>query len=104
MSRLSKQSQQFNNVEIIHKSIFDWDIQVEEPCFFLALEVIVCFMGNEFFIRPKDNFAHDAVRYRITHDINNNQPLQTRVVINPRDGEMEEHFEAVKDPLITRFR
>lgn len=32
-----------NSVEIINKSIFDWNTPVNEPCFFLAMEVIVPF-------------------------------------------------------------
>lgn len=36
--------------EIINKSIFKWDKVVEQPCFFIALEVF-------------DNFSHDLIRY-----------------------------------------
>jgi SAM-dependent MidA family methyltransferase len=39
-----------DKVEIINKSIFDWDQYVPTPCFFLAMEVF-------------DNFAHDVIRY-----------------------------------------
>lgn len=30
-----------DKVEVIHSSIFDWDKVVPEPCFFLAMEVLV---------------------------------------------------------------
>lgn len=42
MSQLSRQAQLYQKqVQIINKSIFDWDEYVEDDCFFIALEVIV---------------------------------------------------------------
>jgi hypothetical protein len=38
-----------DKVEIINRSIFDWDTYIASPCFFVVLEVF-------------DNFAHDAIR------------------------------------------
>lgn len=40
-------------LEIYNKSIFDWKTTVEQPCYFIALEVF-------------DNFSHDLVRYDAT--------------------------------------
>lgn len=39
-----------DHVEIINRSIFNWDSRVTAPCYFLSLEVF-------------DNFAHDCIRY-----------------------------------------
>ncbi|ORY08422.1 DUF185-domain-containing protein [Basidiobolus meristosporus CBS 931.73] len=72
-------------VQIINRSIFDWDAPVTDPCFFIGLEVI-------------DNFAHDLIRY----DVVTGQPLQGVVVTND-EGEYEEVFEPVTDPLIQRY-
>jgi hypothetical protein len=74
-----------NRVEIINKSIFDWDIYVSSPCFFLALEVF-------------DNFAHDALRY----DVITEQPLQTNVLIDS-EGEFYEFYTKELDPIVSRF-
>ncbi|BGP25613.1 S-adenosyl-L-methionine-dependent methyltransferase [Rhodotorula toruloides] len=72
-------------VEIIGKSIFEWDRVVHEPCFFLAMEVM-------------DNFPHDVVRYTTdTH-----QPLQCVVSIDAT-GDYTELYEPVTDPLISRY-
>ncbi|PRQ73485.1 S-adenosyl-L-methionine-dependent methyltransferase [Rhodotorula toruloides] len=72
-------------VEIIGKSIFEWDRVVHEPCFFLAMEVM-------------DNFPHDVVRYTTdTH-----QPLQCVVSIDST-GDYTELYEPVTDPLIARY-
>ncbi len=49
MSRLHQQARQSGRVKIINKSIFDWTDRVEEPCFFIALEVIVRSMHHETF-------------------------------------------------------
>ncbi|KAJ1933441.1 hypothetical protein GGF37_006727, partial [Kickxella alabastrina] len=38
---------QFEGVRIVNKSILEWNERVDEPCFFVAMEVI-------------DNFAHDV--------------------------------------------
>lgn len=74
-----------NHVEIINRSIFDWDTYVHSPCFFLALEVI-------------DNFAHDAVRY----DYKTELPQQAGVLIDA-DGEFHEFYSPLLDPLAARF-
>lgn len=52
-------------LEIINKSIFDWDTTVDKPCFFIALEVF-------------DNFAHDLVRY----DASTGEPHEGHVLID----------------------
>ena len=74
-----------DKVEIINKSIFDWDTYVSSPCFFLALEVF-------------DNFAHDAIRY----DIVTKEPLQTNVLIDGQ-GEYYEFFDRPLDPVASRY-
>ncbi|KAM3581009.1 hypothetical protein VKS41_006456 [Umbelopsis sp. WA50703] len=73
-------------VEIIHKSIFDWDIDVEDDCFFVGMEVI-------------DNFAHDLIRY----DTDTMQPYQALVSIDDK-GNYSEIYEPVgNDALISRY-
>ena len=74
-----------DRVEIINKSIFDWDIYVHSPCFFLALEVF-------------DNFGHDTVRY----DYRTELPQQGGVLIHG-DGEFHEFYNIQLDPLAARF-
>lgn len=61
-------------VEIINKSIFDWNEFVPEPCFVVGLEVL-------------DNLAHDMVKY----DIHTGQPLQGYVVID-ENGDFHQFF------------
>jgi hypothetical protein len=61
-------------VEIINKSIFEWKKVVEEPVFFIALEVF-------------DNFAHDLVRY----DNDTGAPHQGHVLIDDK-GDFFEFF------------
>jgi hypothetical protein len=41
MSHLTEQVRQSGRVRIVNKSIFDWSETVQEPCFFIALEVLV---------------------------------------------------------------
>jgi SAM-dependent MidA family methyltransferase len=72
-------------VEIINKSIFDWDTYVASPCFFVALEVW-------------DNFAHDCIRY----DTQTGDAFQTWVLID-RNGEYYEYYETKIDPVASRF-
>ncbi|KAG8854435.1 hypothetical protein FRB96_007497 [Tulasnella sp. 330] len=72
-------------VEVIHKSIFDWDIRVPGPCYFMAMEVI-------------DNFPHDVLRYRLD-DL---KPYQALVAID-EDGDFSEIYEPINDPLISQF-
>ncbi|KAK5071045.1 hypothetical protein LTR64_007548 [Lithohypha guttulata] len=73
------------HIQIINKSIFDWDTHVPEPSFFLALEVI-------------DNFAHDTLRY----DPYTEQPLQGSVLID-EEGRFYEYYEPNLDDLVSRF-
>lgn len=63
-------------LEVVNKSIFDWDIVVEQPCFFIALEVF-------------DNFAHDLIRY----DISSGEPYEGRVLIDEH-GDFYEFFDS----------
>jgi hypothetical protein len=74
-----------DKVEIINRSIFDWDTYVSSPCFFLALEVF-------------DNFAHDAIRYNTY----TGEPLQATVLIDGA-GEFYEFYERDVDPVASRF-
>lgn len=73
------------HIQIINKSVFDWDTPVLEPHFFLALEVI-------------DNFAHDTLRYDPTTE----QPLQGSVLID-EEGRFYEYYEPNLDPLVSRY-
>lgn len=73
------------HVQVIHKSIFDWDEYVHSPCFFLALEVV-------------DNFSHDSLRY----DPETEQPLQGSVLID-EEGEFFEFYEKTIDPVAARY-
>ena len=73
------------HVEIINRSIFDWDTYIHAPCFFLALEVL-------------DNFAHDSIR----HDPLTGHPLQGSVLIDDA-GEFFEYYERTLDPLASRY-
>ena len=74
-----------DRVEILERSIFDWDVYVPEPCWFLALEVV-------------DNFAHDAVRY---------EPVTERahqgVVLIDAQNEFHEFYVPEVDPVAGRF-
>ena len=74
-----------DKVEIINRSIFDWDTYVSSPCFFLALEVF-------------DNFAHDAIRY----DPATGQALQGHVLIDGA-GDFYEIYERNMDAVATRY-
>ncbi|CAJ2500202.1 Uu.00g030550.m01.CDS01 [Anthostomella pinea] len=74
-----------DKVEIINKSIFDWDQRVPSPCFFLAMEVF-------------DNFAHDVVRY----DLKTEEPLQGVVLIDEQ-GDFYEFYEPTLDPVAARY-
>ncbi|KAJ3216806.1 hypothetical protein HK099_005709 [Clydaea vesicula] len=71
--------------QIIKKSIFDWETEFNDPCFFISMEVI-------------DNFSHDVVRY----DSDTMAPLQEMVLID-EDGDFEVGFEEVTDPLLKRY-
>ncbi|KAK7984139.1 hypothetical protein PG990_012855 [Apiospora arundinis] len=74
-----------DKVEIINRSVFDWEERVPSPCFFIALEVF-------------DNFAHDVIRY----DLNTEEPMQGMVLIT-EDNEFYEFYEPVLDPVAARF-
>ncbi|GAA6010662.1 hypothetical protein JCM11491_003015 [Sporobolomyces phaffii] len=74
-----------DRVEVIGKSIFEWDRVVHEPCFFIAMEVL-------------DNFAHDVIRYTTdTHE-----PVQCTISIDA-SGDYNELYSPVEDPLIARY-
>ena len=74
-----------DHIEIVNRSIFDWDTYVHSPCFFLALEVF-------------DNFGHDAIRY----DTRTEMPQQGGVLIDG-DGEFHEFYNPLIDPVASRF-
>ncbi|KAI9699177.1 MAG: hypothetical protein M1820_007256 [Bogoriella megaspora] len=74
-----------DKVEIINRSVFDWNTYVSSPCFFLALEVF-------------DNFAHDSIRF----DPVTEEPLQGSVLIDA-DGEFYEFYTKQIDPITARF-
>jgi hypothetical protein len=74
-----------DRVEIVNRSIFDWDTYVHSPCFFLALEVF-------------DNFSHDAIRYNQRTEM----PQQGGVLIDA-DGEFHEYYNNQLDPVAARF-
>lgn len=72
--KLVSQGLDSNKLEIINKSIFKWDRTVEDPCFFIALEVF-------------DNFAHDLIRY----DFTTGEPHEGYVLVND-EGDFYEFF------------
>lgn len=72
-------------VEIVNRDFLQWNEDVREPCFVIALEVL-------------DNLTHDVVRYS-TRDF---QPYQGSVAID-ETGDMHELWEPVNDPLILRY-
>lgn len=74
-----------DHVEIINRSIFDWNTYVPSPCYFLALEVF-------------DNFAHDSIRY----DPLTEEPLQGTVLIDSH-GDFYEFYTPNLDPVASRF-
>lgn len=74
-----------DKVEIVNRSIFDWDQYVPSPCFFLAMEVF-------------DNFAHDGIRY----DALSEEPMQGHVLIDG-DGDFYEFYVRELDPVAARF-
>lgn len=73
------------NVNIINQSILEWKRDEKRQCFFIAMEVI-------------DNFAHDVVRY----DYDTGMPYQAFVRVYG-DGEFEEYYEPVQDPVIQDY-
>lgn len=74
-----------DHVEIINRSIFNWDLYVSAPCYFLSLEVF-------------DNFAHDSIRY----DPVTEQPLQGSVLIDEA-GDFYEFYTKSIDPVADRY-
>lgn len=74
-----------DKVEIINRSIFEWDRYIASNCYFLALEVF-------------DNFAHDAIKY----DLETGSPYQSHVVIDQR-GEFFEYYSRNIDPVARHF-
>ncbi|KOS19169.1 NADH dehydrogenase complex I [Escovopsis weberi] len=74
-----------DRVDIVNRSIFDWDRPVPSPCFFLAMEVF-------------DNFSHDGIRY----DVATEEPLQGHVLIDA-DGDFYEFYLRELDPVAARF-
>lgn len=85
LRKRASQQGHWNKVEIINKSIFEWDIRVPNPCFFIALEVF-------------DNFAHDVIRY----DNETLQPYQAYVVTDAQ-GDFHEIYSPELDPLAARY-
>ncbi|GMM31101.1 type II protein arginine methyltransferase [Martiniozyma asiatica (nom. inval.)] len=85
----NKQNHRLKNhaskVEIVNQSILDWNIKVEDPCFFIALEVW-------------DNFSHDVIRY----DVDTKQPYQGYVVIDEHN-DFHEYFSPKLDPWAKNF-
>ena len=63
--KLVSQGLDYAKLEIYNKSIFDWDVTVDDNCFFIALEVF-------------DNFAHDVVRYEAT----TGEPYEGHVLVD----------------------
>ncbi|KAL6876639.1 DUF185 domain-containing protein [Trichoderma novae-zelandiae] len=74
-----------DKVDIVNKSIFEWDRYVPSPCFFLAMEVF-------------DNFSHDGIRY----DVLTEEPLQGHVLVDGA-GDFYEFYVHELDPLAARF-
>lgn len=74
-----------DKVEIVNKSIFDWNLYVPTPCFFLAMEVF-------------DNFAHDVIRY----DPSTEEVMQGSVLID-NEGDFYEFYSRTLDPVASRY-
>ncbi|KAJ3128672.1 hypothetical protein HK098_003879 [Nowakowskiella sp. JEL0407] len=72
-------------VEVVRKSIFEWDQVVNEECFFIGMEVM-------------DNLSHDLIRY----DARTKEPRQG-IVLTDESLDYTEAYELVSDPLIDRF-
>lgn len=84
-AKLVLQGLDSTKVEIVNKSIFEWDTVVNEPCFFIALEVF-------------DNFAHDLIRY----DNITGEPYQGQVLID-NHGDFYEFFTPQLSPYANTF-
>jgi SAM-dependent MidA family methyltransferase len=46
----SSLNRHFDNLRVVNKSIFDWDEVEPNPCYFIAMEVLVCCKFISFFI------------------------------------------------------
>lgn len=73
-NKLTSQGLDSSKLEIFNKSIFEWKKVVDDPCFFIALEVF-------------DNFSHDLIRY----DNDTGKPYEGKVVID-ENGDFFEFF------------
>ncbi|KAJ2364387.1 hypothetical protein H4S01_003807 [Coemansia sp. RSA 2610] len=85
LSRHTSSSMPHANTRIINRSILDWDTPESRACFVVAMEVI-------------DNLAHDVVRY----DFDTAEAYQAVVRVFA-DGEFEEFYEPISDPLISDY-
>ncbi|KAI9208369.1 S-adenosyl-L-methionine-dependent methyltransferase [Polychytrium aggregatum] len=74
-----------DHINVVNKSILEWNEMVTDDCFVVAMEVI-------------DNFAHDMVRY----DNQSGAAVQGLVLID-QDGDYQEVYEHINDPLIQRY-
>ncbi|ODV73310.1 type II protein arginine methyltransferase [Cyberlindnera jadinii NRRL Y-1542] len=72
--KLSSKGHSPDAVQIINKSILDWDEVVPEPCFVIGMEVL-------------DNLSHDVVKY----DVHTGKPYQGYVVIDAK-GDFHQFF------------
>lgn len=55
-----------SKVEVLGGSIFDWERVVPEPCFFLALEVLVRFLTSSHLVRRSTNVLRGGESCRTT--------------------------------------
>lgn len=74
-----------HKLQIINRSIFAWEEEFTEPCYFISLEVF-------------DNFAHDLIRY----DNLTGQPYQGHVLID-QNGDFFEFFTPELDYYVNAF-
>ncbi|KAJ1552892.1 hypothetical protein HK405_009664, partial [Cladochytrium tenue] len=77
--------QRHGAVRVVNKSIFDWDEEMPDACFVVAMEVV-------------DNFAHDVVRYGYT----DGTPYQGVVLVDD-NGDYTEAYEPVSDGDLQRI-
>ena len=74
-----------SKVGIVNKSIFEWDTVINDPCYFIALEVF-------------DNFAHDLIRY----DNTTGEPHQGYVLVDDH-GDFYEFFTPQLSPYASAY-
>ncbi|KAH8918706.1 DUF185-domain-containing protein [Atractiella rhizophila] len=72
-------------VDVVQKSVLEWDTRVEEECFFLGFEVL-------------DNFPHDEIRYAIP----SGTPMQCNISITPAHQFLAT-YSRITEPLIKRY-